>query len=217
MSDEAIKWFDGFAKTAEAAGVTDPAEIHKLIVFHKRAELAAKHPEQFEAGYTAVTKKAQTEGLYNSPMGQVSQDITPDPTHHAVNYGIGGGFAGATAGGILGKLMGTAGKAPLQIAGGKGILGTLGQTAKGMLTHPTGSRWGILATILGAMYGASKGKFMQGRYGQGSQVGMTPESYLNRMDPEIQRMKDMKSRLSGTFGSAGNRNGQAWYNYTNPQ
>lgn len=213
MSNELTNWFDGFAKTAEASGITDPADIQKLIAFYKRAELAAKHPAQFEAGFNEEIKAAQAAEVYSNPSGFSSEDITPDPMHHAINYGMGAGFLGGTAGGALGRLFGTKGPLP-HIAGGK-PLGTALRMAGQFVARPGGGRWGALAALLGAAYGASKGTFMQGRYGEGAPTG-SPESYLGKMEPEINRMQALKTRLSGALGG-GQKSPHQWYMDTLPQ
>lgn len=234
MSNSLTNWFDGFAKTAEASGVTDPAEIQKLIAFHKRAELAAKHPARFEEGFSAVTKSAQmynpfqapptqfsgnpmSSGLYTTPSGNyASTDITPSTAHHAVIGGAYGATAGGALGGILGKIFRTGGPhaLPAHIMGGK-PLSTAARLVAHALTHPNAGRWGILAGLGGAALGASKGDFMRGRYGAGSQVGMTPEGYLNRLEPEVGRMKDIRARLYGAFGPE--RTSQhSWYMQNQP-
>lgn len=212
MNKELTNWFDGFAKVAEASGITDPAEIQKLIAFHKRAELAAKHPNEFKEGYNAQTKQAQE--LYANPRGYSSEDITPDPAHHATNYGIGGGFLGATTGSALGKLFHTGGPLPAVIPQGKPLPTAL-RMLRQFVARPGGVRWGILGTVLGALYGANKGRFMQGRYGEGAPTG-SPEGYISRMEPEIARMKNLRSRIGGALG-AGSKSPHAWYMDTLPQ
>lgn len=241
---ELMHWFDGFAKIAEASGITDPAEIQKLVMFYKRAELAAKHPEQFESGFNEQSKQAQfgpaqqqpgvsvpsmpnmpmlpgqqmPSSLYSTPAGLTAEDVTPNMGHHMFNYGAGGAGVGGAIGGILGKLLKNP-TPPAHIPAGalKGPAATVGRFLQGLITRPRGGNVAILGAILGALYGAGKGKFMTGRYGQGSQVGMTPEGYMNRMEPEIGRMKSIRQRLYGAFGpQPGTMSPHAWYLNSQP-
>jgi len=217
MSD-VTNWFNGFTKVAEASGITDPAEIRKLLTFHKRAELAAKYPSQFEAGFTKATKQAQMApqdtSLYSTPSGFASEDITPDVGHHAMNYGLGGVAGGGIAGAGLGRLLGT-GTKKMPITAGRSLLGTIARLLGRTAARPSAGRWGLLGGLGGLAYGASKGKFMQGRYGEGSQVGQSPESYLNKMNPEIDRMKAIRSRLGSALGpEAGHMTSADWYAQT---
>lgn len=203
MNNELTNWLDGFMKVAEASGITDPEDIQRLIQFHKRAELAAKYPEQFEAGFNEVMKSAQATDttLYSNPSGFTSEDITPDVGHHALQYGIGGAGVGGAIGGILRRLKGvTIPVAPIA-TGNLGPMGsTIGKFITGLAKTPHGGNIGILGAILGALYGASKGRFMTGRYGTGSDIGATPEGYLAQMAPQVSRMENMKSRLSEMLG-----------------
>ena len=236
MSNELTNWFDGFMKVAEAAGITDPTAVQKLIVFHKRAELAAKFPKQFEDGFAGTVKSAQmynpfsppqfnpsmnplNPGLYSTPSGNfAATDVTPDVGHHALIGGAGGMAAGGLIGGILRKITGNLG--PLATKINTGELGpagaAVGRFVSGLAKHPHGGNLGMLGLLAGGLYGAGKGHFMTGRYGAGSQVGMTPEGYFNRLDPEISRMKELRSRLYGSFGPE-RMSSNAWYQQNQPQ
>ena len=55
------QWMEGFVKAANEAGIVDPDEVGRLMVFANRSRLADKHAEAFEAGFIEAGENAGIE------------------------------------------------------------------------------------------------------------------------------------------------------------